>query len=155
VQPCGRRNARTLGYTGKIFSRYSAAIPHSTGRARRRRFGISFSQSRELLSWKIFLNRSTIPKWVDGSRLKGNHAEASMMKMYVTKCRKRVQARKFRVDVCRGCEVKCNCLAGRHFCNNSTRTVSIVRIRRAIILVEVERNFGLFIKTISEKFTIE
>lgn len=83
--------------------------------------------------------------------LKGNRAEASMMKMYVTKCRKWVQARKFRVDVYHGCEVKCNCLAGRHFCNNSMWAVSIVQIRRAIILVEVERNFGLLIKTISRE----
>lgn len=36
----------------------------------------------------------------------------------------------------------------------SIRTISIVRIRRAIILVEVDRNFGLLIKTIlREKFS--
>jgi hypothetical protein len=43
-----------------------------------------------------------MPKWVGESRaVKGNRAEASMMKMYVTKCRKRVRARKFRADICR------------------------------------------------------
>lgn len=46
-------------------------------------------------------------------------------------------------------EVKCNCLAGRHFCNNSVWAVSIVQIRGAIILAEVERNLGLLIKTMS------
>jgi len=76
-------------------------IPHAAGCARRR-CGMSFSQPRELSAWKIFLNRPTMPKWVGGSRaVKGNRAEASMMKMYVTKCRKRARARKFRADICR------------------------------------------------------
>jgi len=76
-------------------------IPHAAGCARRR-CGMSFSQPWELSAWKIFLNRPTMPKWVGGSRaVKGNRAEASMMKMYVTKCRKRARARKFRADICR------------------------------------------------------
>lgn len=118
------------------------------------RDGVSESVSRNCGSYYREKYFWINPRFQSGSAarpLKGNRAEASMMKMYVTKCRKRVQARKFRVDVCRGCEAKCNCLAGRHFCNNFMRAVSIVRIRKAIILVEVVRNFGLLIKTISRE----
>lgn len=80
--------------------------------------------------------------------LKGNRAEASMMKMYVTKCRKRVQARKFRVDVCRGCGGKMQLPCGPTFLQQFYVS-SIVQIRRAIISTEAERNFDLLIKTIS------
>ena len=102
---------------------------HSTGRVRRCFWNQFLAIARVIIVKNIFesIRDSKVGRQL---ALKGNHAEASMMKMYVTKCRKRVQARKFRVDICRGCEIKCNCLAGRHFCNNS-------------ILYVLSRLFGL------------
>lgn len=74
----------------------------------------------------FWIDPHEIPKWVGSSRWKetalwSEHDEDIRDKMQEA----RVQARIFRLDVCR--EVKCNCLhAGRHLCNNSTGAISIV-----------------------------
>lgn len=102
-----------LDYVGKIFSRYSARLYRAFGRVCA--FPINFSQSAELLSRKIFLNRSTIlqSRSVGGSTLRGNRAEASDDKDVRDKMQEASaqQARKFCVNVYRGYAVLIrNCL---------------------------------------------
>lgn len=129
--------------SGKSFPDIPRAIgarPDATPRF----YESDFSQSPELSPRRIFFESARDSKvgrrrrW----RLKGNRAEASMMKMYVTKCRKRVRARKFRV----GClprmrgktQLPSRGVAGRHLCNNSTRAVSTVLQFESELLFRME-----------------
>lgn len=104
---------RTLGYIGKIFFRDIPRPCRTFDRTCATAFWNQFFAVAGIITAKnIFESIPTRSQSGSAARVERKlHCEASMMKIYVTKCRKRVQTRIFRLDVCRGCEVKCNCLA--------------------------------------------
>lgn len=102
---------RTLGYIGKIFFPDipwpCRAFDRKCATAFRNQF---FAVEGIIIAKNIFESIATRSQSGSAARAERKlRCEASMMKIYVTKCRKQVRARIFRLDVCRGCEVKCNC----------------------------------------------
>lgn len=102
---------RTLGYIGKIFFRDipwpCRAFDRKCATAFRNQF---FAVAGIITAKNIFELIATRSQSGSAARAERKlRCEASMMKIYVTKCRKQVRARIFRLDVCRGCKVKCNC----------------------------------------------